>query len=765
MTRLRQLETQIELARWACAAMEYLASDREPTAEELIDRKQGPLPPAWVDVVHDTCAQLDSALPGPEAWGRRVGLLLAALRTTGGPDADHSAEGSILVRMYLPVELISVFGAPNPWIDRPTQPLPDLTDRHVHSGGAINLRDLVMEIQSPLLPGRVKGRTLDAVGRAFDPVTLSAGLKLVCQRVLDEMPTTLGPQALARIDSPQFLPDVAKLALDLAEAGDWSGRMRRGDPDLLDFLRHTLPIAAAVKPTGTIEDALRCTTGTRRTHIARAWAVLYAGLMPEPRCGLMTFCRRFALASSFRKQVVGTMVCDDVPVRTSLAIQTVIAGGAAGFELRKTEDDDKTGLGDVLESLATHGAAALQAMAGADLEFRMPLTFAKHNVRRQDSSSFHQPSLRIELRRIWAVVRAVGALGRDHPDLVPLLGGVDAVGPEDSAPTWVYAAAYWSVQEALTSAGAPQLDRHFHVGEDFAHPLQGLRRIADALRFPTGVHALGHALALDEPVAMRAYERRKQTDPLGSSLRELVYDLSWLTSIDHLRARERTDIKAVLLPAIHLLSNRYQRHQMCPEAYGRLFDPAFWIRSGLLQLDPVAGPQYANTLLSWMEDDPIDAYAAELLVLDGSVTIDELREWGKGDTRFRTGIEGLPSILDRAYRSLRPRIAASVAEAEIRVESCPTSNFWLSGFESLEDIPVFRFAAEGIEVGVHTDDPGLFDTGIAREAELVTALRNRLPESPPVTDDQLFRHSVPAVSRSVVEAAVAAGRGTVKTTV
>jgi len=79
---------------------------------------------------------------------------------------------------------------------------------------------------------------------------------------------------------------------------------------------------------------------------------------------------------------------------------------------------------------------------------------------------------------------------------------------------------------------------------------------------------------------------------------------------------------------------------------------------------------------------------------------------------------------------LRQRYAAQcVAGLGSIIEVCPTSNFRIAGITEVEHHPIRRFVKFGIPVVVGSDDPGIFDTTLAREIDAAIAIAGLPPDS------------------------------------
>lgn len=64
---------------------------------------------------------------------------------------------------------------------------------------------------------------------------------------------------------------------------------------------------------------------------------------------------------------------------------------------------------------------------------------------------------------------------------------------------------------------------------------------------------------------------------------------------------------------------------------------------------------------------------------------------------------------------LQQAVLTKLREAEACIESCPRSNFILSGIKNLTDHPLRKLAKSGVRLVIASDDPGIFDTSYTEE--------------------------------------------------
>ena len=86
-------------------------------------------------------------------------------------------------------------------------------------------------------------------------------------------------------------------------------------------------------------------------------------------------------------------------------------------------------------------------------------------------------------------------------------------------------------------------------------------------------------------------------------------------------------------------------------------------------------------------------------------------------------------------------VMARVAEAGVALEVCPTSNVSLGVYATLEEVPVRRLTAAGIDVALGADDPLLFGSRLAGQYAVLRAAQD-------LTDAELAGLAAMSVRRS-----------------
>jgi aminodeoxyfutalosine deaminase len=81
---------------------------------------------------------------------------------------------------------------------------------------------------------------------------------------------------------------------------------------------------------------------------------------------------------------------------------------------------------------------------------------------------------------------------------------------------------------------------------------------------------------------------------------------------------------------------------------------------------------------------------------------------------------------DRIRHGIRaeedPGLVREIADRNIVLDVCPISNLRTGAVRSLEEHPLPRLVAAGVQCSVSTDDPQMFDTDLTRDYEAATSL-------------------------------------------
>jgi hypothetical protein len=325
------------------------------------------------------------------------------------------------------------------------------------------------------------------------------------------------------------------------------------------------------------------------------------------------------------------------------------------------------------------------------------------------------------------------------PSALWLLRGIDVANDELATPTWVLVPLYaYMRQEAAYAStlpgagGVPPLRTTAHVGEDFRHLLEGLRRIFEAVRYLLAGNGgrLGHATAL-------GFEPRTWAESVGSVLMpreerlwDLVFEWRLYAGFEvpaEFIAQAPPGRQAYLALHIHeLLADICDYDEKTRRS---------WDLSEIAQLH--------HDLHRFMTDMPHGALHPE----DISVTrelhraLDDPRWIRSGRAGhlerylcdaalYRRGQELVEVTLDEAEISalsaVQDALRRGIAARGIAVEVNPTSNLLIGDLLDLRNHPILRlFPIEPdkgpppVQIAIGSDDPVTFNTSLLREYALL----------------------------------------------
>jgi aminodeoxyfutalosine deaminase len=95
-----------------------------------------------------------------------------------------------------------------------------------------------------------------------------------------------------------------------------------------------------------------------------------------------------------------------------------------------------------------------------------------------------------------------------------------------------------------------------------------------------------------------------------------------------------------------------------------------------------------------------------------------------GPASIRGALDALGA--DRIRHGVRavedPELVTELAQRGVVLDVCPTSNLRTGAVSSLDDYPLPRLMAAGVQCSVSTDDPAMFGTDLGREYEIVARM-------------------------------------------
>ena len=332
-------------------------------------------------------------------------------------------------------------------------------------------------------------------------------------------------------------------------------------------------------------------------------------------------------------------------------------------------------------------------------------------------------------------VEALVDLLRAVPLSLWLVRGLDVASDELSIPTWVLAPLYryvrWGAARAATkrdARGAPPLRLTSHVGEDYRHLMEGLRRIYESVHYlldRTGGR-LGHATALGVEPGTWAESVGAVMMPAEDRLWDLVFE--WRLYSDYrlppalaaeappgrpqrvenmLRELSESVFGDCIAPHVMAEAHHVLHNLWCPplareeggvglDAFSRTFRRLDWSRV-------LNAEQVRALLIAYREDERVFQRGQQLvdIPLDASE------------------VEALRAVQD----AMRRHVGARGTVVEVN----PSSNLLIGNLLDLRNHPILRLnppiAEDGVPppvpIAVGADDPVTFSTFLLREYSLL----------------------------------------------
>lgn len=630
-------------------------------------------------------------------------------------------------------------------------------DGHVHVGTCLPFDGLFQILQSQVItsstarPAAGSHAPLefkDSCGKAFDPTDLLAYAR-VANTVLDGFLASESGDFGLYLDSAGI---DSGLATALRMGGGWefvhtgdpngiAGQTRRidaperllgplserdvqlkGNPyevgikRKLKLLRHCFNGPAGDAYTATVEDVLRCE------------ALLYTALTQGNRAGLSEFLIRAKLLGKLRKSV---------PNRTRTVIRyglPYLADGMKlkGIELRTAEQNDEhSGLEQLVKSLDAQLEGYEEAIGSMEDNSRpvatWPICLIKDPamVAAPDRPVSIDARPRFAIDQIFALLELTTELFSRFPASRRLFPGFDVAGDENAVPSWCFALVFEEFLARIRSAPVPnkvgKLSFRVHAGEDFHSPLQGLRRVDEAIRWVIPeeyVVRIGHGLALTHSTTdLSASPLARQ--PLDEAFDDLVWAWSKLRNSNTVGNRHLLEL---LGEAITREGNRlYNIDAAKPEDYVRAYEMRF-------ELEPMRSVGFlkesvhrnGHALGKSLSAPGPDAQIASR-ILFAYLTQCSLRR------PCETPLID-PVWMVSAIDGVRTIVREAVKKRGAVIEVCPTSNLIIGGLDDYVRHPVHGWITEKFNITVNTDDPGLFSVTLRDEYSYLWASSSSDPD-------------------------------------
>lgn len=333
------------------------------------------------------------------------------------------------------------------------------------------------------------------------------------------------------------------------------------------------------------------------------------------------------------------------------------------------------------------------------------VTLLAHFIKRQEKApselgkslrmKAYREKLKEELNRILEAWASNSSSTAD-----PKFVGIDAAGSELKCRPEIFAPVFREARRKGLS------NFTYHVGEDFYDIVGGLRAIDEAVTFlglSTGCR-IGHAIALGTDAA-NYYCRRHRYIIIPKQ--ELLDNVVWMKY-------KAMELNVALNPRTLLfISKVFSRVSVELGYEPGVSEAHYWQSMKRRGEDPLS--QAGNVPPQEEEADKLLQFYwySEPARKKGMATMTE-----RLPEEF---VEDVVKIQDGMYREIE--------DLGLFIETNPTSNLKIGGFEKYSDLPIFKFHSVGdvgrkLPVTINTDDKGVFATSLQNEYSLIAvALR------------------------------------------
>lgn len=343
------------------------------------------------------------------------------------------------------------------------------------------------------------------------------------------------------------------------------------------------------------------------------------------------------------------------------------------------------------------------------------------------------------LKKVWGQMRACAYWLERAPALSHFFRGLDVANLEREIPSWVFAPLFREFRERLKfevvehsqsehSQRFRQLHLTAHLGEDFLHPISGLRRIDEGLEYfeMKSGDRIGHAIALglDLKEWAKRYNGRRITIPLDEHLDDLAWEW-WLYNarqgpavVDAISFLERDFLRNT--DRIFDSGQCSEHNQLgtvnlrkWAEAYHLRHDTKTLVKLGVLtKVEGRTQPrEHQRSEDKKGKLSEIDRYCEAYLYCE--------RLW-----REISNAEEVEVTIDEHYlqraQALQEWLQRRFNRKNLIAEVCPTSNVVIARLGGYANHPAFQFddprsGVDRVRFTVNADDPLTFNTTVEDE--------------------------------------------------
>lgn len=344
---------------------------------------------------------------------------------------------------------------------------------------------------------------------------------------------------------------------------------------------------------------------------------------------------------------------------------------------------------------------------GCSTSFTLTAHFIKAPIDKADQLRYDK-----QRAKLWIRCCALDSLLNDEPSCASLelnkhpIVAIDAAASEFDMPPEVFAPMFRFIRKRHKD-----LQFTYHAGEDFHHPLSGLRAIYEAITFLgyREYDRIGHATALGiDPELWFS----RTSDSLYISKEEWLFDLVFCLHILNLSDSE---LSRNICAIIDVLSGGKDLDTLTQSWLARHWDP------NCLYVDDW-------NIEEWKRDE-LESF--KLRNLDKAVLKELDNYWQM--TNYKTLNESVPIdnsiITPSVIRMVQRKLMELICSKGIYLESLPTSNLRIGIYKNYSEHHINHWidgdsipAKPSIVLG--TDDPGVFATNIIYEYAHVAQIYN-----------------------------------------
>ena len=329
---------------------------------------------------------------------------------------------------------------------------------------------------------------------------------------------------------------------------------------------------------------------------------------------------------------------------------------------------------------------------------------------------------------------AVGDFLRSVPEALWLVRGIDVCSDELAVPTWVFVPFYRYLRQESQfasvlrgSGGAPPLRATAHVGEDYRHLMEGLRRIYESCEYLLGRSGgrLGHATALGVDPRAWAESAAPVLVPAEDRFWDLVFE--WRMYSDPRIPPEfvatappgrQERLRHLILEQAEEFLGAGHRVELIARDYANLHH----------RLHTFLDPQHGQLLQR--EDLERAIERGQRRFFGGGGMYELLWEHLQDPEGFRRGQQLKDVSIDageiEAMTAVQNALRRGIAARGIVVEVNPTSNLLIGNLLDLRHHPALRLCpiepepdTPPVPVAIGSDDPIVFCTSLLHEYELM----------------------------------------------